>query len=69
VVSRRYVELMNGRYARILATAWEGALDLHYDGDEWNATLTVRPSRSQDRFVVGTGLTQELALAALGRVS
>ena len=66
MVSRRYVELMNGRYARLLATAWDGgALDLHYDGDEWNATLTVRPSPSRDRFVVGTGLTQELALAAL----
>ena len=57
---------MNGRYARIIATAWDGAvLDLQYDGEEWNATLTKRPSPSRDRFVTGTGVTQELALAEL----
>jgi len=66
VVSRRYVDLMNGRYARIIATAWDGAtLDLQYDGDEWTATLTVRPSPTRDRFVSGAGVTQELALKAL----
>jgi hypothetical protein len=66
VVSRRYVELMNGRYARLIATAWAGgSLDLQYDGEEWTATLTVRPSPARDRFVAGTGVTQELALAAL----
>jgi hypothetical protein len=57
---------MNGRYARIVATAWDGAtLDLQYDGDEWHATLTVRPTPSRDQFVSGTGETQELALSAL----
>lgn len=66
MVSRRYVELMNGRYARLIATAWDGgSLDLQYDGDEWTATLTVRPSPARDRFVSGTGMTQEQALAAL----
>jgi hypothetical protein len=66
VVSRRYVDLMNGRFARIIATAWDGAtLDLQYDGDEWTATLTMRPSATRDRFVSGTGVTQELALKAL----
>jgi hypothetical protein len=66
VVSRRYVELMNGRYARIVETAWAGAtLDLQYDGDEWTATLMVRPTSARDRSVSGSGVTQELALKAL----
>lgn len=66
MVSRRYVDLMNGRYARIIATAWDGGtLDLHYDGNEWTATLTVRPSRTRDGLVSGSGQTQELALKAL----
>ena len=57
---------MNGRYARIVATAWAGGtLDLQYDGEEWTATLTVRPSVHRDRFVSGTGETQELALKSL----
>ena len=57
---------MNGRYARLIANAWAGGpLDLQYDGDEWVATLTVRPSPSRDRFVSGTGVTQKLALTAL----
>jgi hypothetical protein len=66
VVTRRYVELMNGRYQRILDAAWGGAdLDLQYDGDEWIATIAVRPSPAQNRFVSGSGLTMELALTDL----
>jgi hypothetical protein len=66
VVSRRYVDLMNGRYARLIATAWDGGtLDLQYDGDEWTATLTVRPTPTRHGVVSGTGATQELALKAL----
>jgi hypothetical protein len=66
VVSRRYVELMNGRYQRILDTAWGGAtLDVQYDGDEWSATIAVRPSPARGRFVSGAGLTLEHALADL----
>jgi hypothetical protein len=64
VVSERYVRLMNSPFDRILATAWDGAtLELAYTQDGWTAAITVRPRKR----VIGSGLTQELALADLER--
>jgi hypothetical protein len=66
VVTRRYVELMNGRYQRILDVAWgEANLDLRYDGEEWTAMIAVRPAPARNRFVSGSGVTLEYALADL----
>jgi hypothetical protein len=57
---------MNGRYQRILDAVWGGAnLDLQYDGEEWICTVALRPAPAQNRFVSGSGFTQELALVAL----
>lgn len=68
MVSRRYLELMNGRYDRLRSVAWgEVALDINYNGDEWEASLEVRPSPARDRLVTGRGPTLELALADLER--
>jgi hypothetical protein len=64
--SPRFVELMNARYQRILHSAWGGAtLDCSYDGNEWAATIAVRPPQVRNRWVTGTGPTFERALAAL----
>ncbi len=66
MVTRRYVELMNARYQRILDCAWgEATLDCSYDGEQWSAAIAVRPSPARDRWVSGAGLTFELALAEL----
>jgi hypothetical protein len=66
VVTRRYVELMNARYRRILDVAWgEATLDLGYDGEQWTASIAVRPAPARNRHVMGSGLTLEYALADL----
>jgi hypothetical protein len=48
--SPRFVELMNARYQRILHSAWGGVtLDCSYDGNEWAATIAVRPPQVRNR--------------------
>lgn len=67
MVSEAYTRLMNGRYDRIRAASPQpdAVLDLFYDGDEWTASLEIRPSRVRDRWVTATGPTLERAVAAL----
>ena len=66
MATRQYIELMNARYQRILDTAWDGAtLDVQYDGQDWIATLEARPSPTRNRFIHGSGVTLEYALADL----
>lgn len=63
--SPKYVALMNARYERILDTAYPGAaLSLSYDGGQWTASIAVRPA-GRERWVRGSGLTIDYALAAL----
>jgi hypothetical protein len=57
---------MNARYRRILDAAWGGAtLDIAYDGDEWTATIAVRPAPARNRYVSGVGVTMEAAFTEL----
>lgn len=72
MVSERYVRLMNGPYDRILETAgasWIGPggpeLTCSYDGEEWVAAVTVRPSQARNRWISASGETLERALNAL----
>jgi len=64
VVSRRYLDLMNGPYDRIRSQAWgDATLTITYDATGWAAAIERQPNR----LMVGTGQTLEQAVADLER--
>lgn len=65
--TERYVRLMNERYDLIRERAFDGQVELLYDGEQWVAQIAVRPPGAHDRWVAGEGVTLELAVAALER--
>lgn len=63
--SHRYIDLMNGRHDRIRGACWAGStLTITYDGNQWAASVDVRPA-GRGRWVTGSGATEELAVVAL----
>lgn len=69
MVSRRYLDLMNGPYDRIRNAAWgEATLTITYDGEHWAAAIERQPPPARNRLVVGTGLTLDQAVADLEKL-